>query len=163
MNKSAAVLLRYLQGIVMGILCNVAFAGTLSPQDFNEETLTQLHSRYQGQPFVLVLWSAHCAPCLAELKMLGKELVRHPDLPLVLISTDEPGSRDEVRMLLEDYGLESFVSWQFAGDFPEKLRYLIDPDWFGELPRSYFYTADGQREPHSGVISREMLLQWLEL
>lgn len=151
---------KMLSFLLLTIFTLDAIAGE-SPAPFQEETLEQIEARYHGQPFVLMLWSIHCAPCFSELKMLGEELVAQPDIPVVLVSTDPEATSGEVVMLLQDYGLGDFYSWQFAGDFPERLRYLIDPDWYGELPRSYFYTVTGERRPHTGVISREMLLEWL--
>ena len=44
---------------------------------------------------------------------------------------------------------------------PEKLRYVIDQDWYGELPRSYYYDADHQRSSHSGTLSQQQLSAWL--
>jgi hypothetical protein len=70
-------------------------------------------------------------------------------------------TRKRLQMLLEDYGLQDLPSWQFSADIPEALRYHIDPDWYGELPRSYFYNAAHERRSHSGQLSRAVLAQWL--
>lgn len=146
--------------LLAGMLCLPVLAES-RPQAFTENTLAELEARHRGQPFVLVLWSVHCAPCFAELEMIGTALAQQPDLAVVVVATDGTAARDDVGWILEDYGLDARNTWQFAGDFAEKLRYRVDPDWYGELPRSYFYDAVGQREGHSGVISREQLLAWL--
>ncbi|MBE9539252.1 MAG: hypothetical protein IMF06_09235 [Proteobacteria bacterium] len=57
--------------------------------------------------------------------------------------------------------MEKVDSWIFSGDFAEKIRYNIDPSWHGELPRSYFYSADHTRQAHSGTLSEQMLIRWL--
>jgi len=44
---------------------------------------------------------------------------------------------------------------------PDKLRFYIDPGWYGELPRSYFYDAAQQRSGHSGALTRAQLQDWL--
>ena len=44
----------------------------------------------------------------------------------------------------------------------DKLRYSIDPTWYGELPRTYFYDADHQITPLSGKISNSFLDTWLK-
>ena len=142
------------------LLCSLAHAGQ-NLQTFTAESLAQIEAQHEGQPFVLVLWSMHCAPCFAELEMLGTELQHQPDLPVVLVSTDDVSMRDDVLELLAEYGLEKLPTWQFSEDIPEKLRYVIDQDWYGELPRSYYYDADHQRSSHSGTLSQQQLSAWL--
>lgn len=64
--------------------------------------------------------------------------------------------------VLEDYGLGDYgLSWQFAGNFPEKLRHAVDPGWFGELPRSYFHDGAVESRGLSGRLTREQVVQWL--
>jgi thiol-disulfide isomerase/thioredoxin len=150
-----------LSALSLSLLCGLAHADQ-NLQSFTAESLTQIEAQHEGQPFVLVLWSMHCAPCFAELEMLGTELRRQPDLPVVLVSTDEVSMREEVIELLADYGLENVPTWQFSEDIPEKLRFVIDQDWYGELPRSYYYDADHQRSSHSGTLSQEQLATWLD-
>ena len=45
----------------------------------------------------------------------------------------------------------------------ERLRYTIDPDWFGALPRSYFYDERGNRKGVSGLLSKEKIYSGLRL
>ena len=45
----------------------------------------------------------------------------------------------------------------------ERLRYSIDPDWFGELPRNYFYDANSSRIGFSGKLTEDILLEWLSM
>lgn len=142
------------------LLCSLAHADR-NLQPFTAESLAKIEAQHAGQPFVLVLWSMHCAPCFAELEMLGTELRRQPDLPVVLVSTDEASMRADVLELLADYGLEKVPTWQFAEDIPEKLRFVIDQNWYGELPRSYYYDENHQRSGHSGTLSQKQLSTWL--
>lgn len=150
------------KALLLCLLCDQSL-GAAEPQAFTTATLAELRRQHQGEAFLLVLWSVHCAPCFAELAMLGKELASNPGLPLVLVSTDTDAAPAGLLMVLEDYGLQDLPSWQFSEDFPEKLRYAIDPGWYGELPRSYFYDATHARSSHSGQLSSEMLLAWLPL
>ena len=52
------------------------------------------------------------------------------------------------------------IAIQFRDRFA-KLRYGIDPSWFGELPRSYFYDAAHNRLPHSGALNEDHIEAWL--
>lgn len=159
MNKTGFIKFVFSMILIAGFSCSLT--AQAYPLLFTEQSMQQIETAYQGKPFVLVLWSQTCAPCMAELKMLGEELAQNPELPLVLVSSDPPALQDEIQMRLEDYGLDAANSWQFAHDFQESLRYTIDPLWFGEMPRSYFYDAAGQRSAQSGTISSEHLRQWL--
>ena len=120
-------------------------------QPFRAESLAQIRAAKEGSPFVLVLWSLDCPPCFRELELLGHLHRTEPALKMVFVATDpygEPGVRSAVGDTLKRFGLDGFEAWAFAGD-PQRLRYGIDPRWYGELPRSYFYSL-GQRSAVSG-------------
>jgi hypothetical protein len=84
------------------------------------------------------------------------------DNSLVLISTDGAEYSAEAQRILASFDLHHLDNWIFAGNFPERLRYQIDPNWFGELPRAYFYDAAHQRSARSGALSAALLQQWLQ-
>jgi hypothetical protein len=132
-----------------------------APQPFQADSLAKIVQSRQGKPFLLVLWSLDCSVCMKELDTLGGLLKRQPKLNLVLISTDATELAGEAAAVLELRGLGQAESWVFAeGDSPE-LRYALDPTWYGELPRSYFYEANGQRRGVSGAIDAAELNAWL--
>ncbi len=134
---------------------------TDSLQPFTADSFRHIKQLYKGQPFLVGLWSVDCPPCLVELDMLGKMKEQSPELPLVLISTDPISNREDAQDFLLDYGLDGITSWMFADSFVERLRYSIDPGWYGELPRSYFFNADHQPQSHSGIMSEAMVREWL--
>ncbi len=129
---------------------------------FTSDTLAAIRQELQGRGFILSLWSVTCAPCREDLAILSGLRERHPDLPIILVSTDAIGVRDDALWVLEQHGLQDLPSWMFADDFAEPLRFSIDPQWFGELPRSYFYAPDHSVTAHSGVLKPEFLEQNLE-
>ncbi|MDP6652171.1 MAG: hypothetical protein QGF90_08715 [Gammaproteobacteria bacterium] len=92
--------------------------------------------------------------------MMGKILQLNPDLPFVLISTDSIEPREFSEEFLEDFQLSEIESWMFADSFVERLRFSIDPNWYGELPRSYFFDANHEMDAHSGIMSQELLTEW---
>lgn len=126
-------------------------------QPFDANSFAQIKADYTGQPFLVSLWSIDCPPCLVELDLLGKLVAEDPNFPLVLISTDSMDKLQEAQFLLEDYGLQDIQSWMFADAFVERLRFTIDPGWYGELPRSYFYTATQEFDAHSGTLNAQLL------
>ena len=132
-----------------------AAAQELKP--FTPESLAQITASHAGTPFVLAFWSLTCAHCQQELADFG----RRPIINLVLVSTDTPADGDAIRATLARHGLEKAEAWVFADDFAERLRYAVDRDWTGELPRSYFYAADGSRRAVTGRPEAALLKRWL--
>ena len=100
---------------------------------------------------------------MVELDLLGRLRNQYPDLPLVLVSTDDIAIQADAEDFLKDYGLEDMTSWMFADDYAEPLRFSIDPQWFGELPRSYHFDAEHQFQAHSGIMTEAQLRTWLGL
>lgn len=139
---------------------------TLSPPKilpFTSKTLSTIRANFKGKPFLMNLWSVDCAPCRIELEMIGKLKAKHPNFPIAIISTDSIKNYETSREILEDYGLENVTTWAFAESFVEPIRHSIDNTWFGELPRTYFYNDQKQREAHSGVLTQEQLDRFSKL
>lgn len=127
------------------------------------ETFAEIKAEYKDKPFLLSLWSIDCAPCRLELEILGDLKKKDPSFPLVLISADSLEQRETAFYILEEYSLNELTSWMFADNFSEPLRYSIDPNWYGELPRSYFFDAEHVATPHSGVLNDAQLVSFIEM
>lgn len=142
----------------------VLASGSLSHADnfrpFTADSFEDIKASFAGSEFLVGLWSVDCPPCLVELDMMGEVLKLNPDLPFVLISTDSIEDREFAADFLEDFELHQMESWMFADNFEERLRYSIDPNWFGELPRSYFFTSNHHMSAHSGIMTPELLQAW---
>lgn len=119
---------------------------------FASASANQLAASQKGKPFVLVVWSLDCVYCKRNFDAIGKLRARHADLRVVTLATDSPDALPQVRQLLQRVRLTG-NAWVFGHEPQERLRYAVDPDWMGEMPRTYFYRADGQRQGVSGVIS----------
>lgn len=78
-------------------------------------------------------------------------------LDVIFVSTDAPGRATKIEAALTDYGLGNLESWVFSDPVPERLRYKIDPNWYGELPRAYFYDKEHARTAYSGAMSQHEL------
>lgn len=117
---------------------------------------------HQGQPFVLALWSLDCTHCREDLEILGKLQAKYRKLKVVLLATDTPNREVELQSVIKHYALQQAESWVFADSYTERLRHQIDPEWYGELPRTYFFAADGQVTAQSGQISLEETERWVK-
>ena len=129
---------------------------------FKADSLDQIEQTYAGEGLLLVMWEINCMPCREELGLLGRARENHPDMNLVLISTDDIALAPQVREILANNNLTGVDSWMFAEQNVEKLRYAVDPEWFGELPRNDIYDEDHNRIGFSGKLSEEVLEEWLE-
>ena len=74
---------------------------------------------------------------------------------MVMIAADEPSAAGQIQQILEKNQLDGIENWAYADDNAEKLQYEIDPKWYGELPRTYFFDKAHQRIGVSGVLSKE--------
>ncbi|MEM5275313.1 hypothetical protein VSR17_09770 [Cupriavidus taiwanensis] len=119
---------------------------------FDSANAARIAAGQRGKPFVLVVWSLDCVYCKRNFDALGKLRAKHPDLRVVTLATDNAESLPQVRQVLARVSLTR-NAWVFGSEPQERLRYAVDPEWMGEMPRTYFYRADGQRQGVSGVIS----------
>jgi thiol-disulfide isomerase/thioredoxin len=135
-------------------LCLVFFAthALAEIQVFEKSSLADIEARHANQPFLLVMWSIDCAPCREEMLTLAEANRQYTDLPVVLVSTDDPNYRDEVSAVLEENNLNDLESWIFPDTSHMAIRYAIDPGWYGELPRTYLYDQSHQRVGKSGAL-----------
>ena len=114
------------------------WAATVSAQvrALGPESPGAIRAAHAGQPWVLALWSLHCAPCQEDLALLAALHRRRPDLALVLVAADDPAEAGAVRERLRAHGLDGLEAWVFGDAAPERLRHALDPRWRGELPRT---------------------------
>lgn len=115
----------------------------------------------QGRPFIVVLWSVGCAPCVQEMPLWRAAMADNPDLDLVLISTDEPEHWPRVRQILARADIPRAETRAFGETSALRLRFEIDRAWQGELPRTFFYDAAGRRTVHVGAISAAKINEYL--
>lgn len=136
-------------------------ARAASPRPFVDGSLQTILSRHTGKPFVLGFWSLSCTHCREELTLLGTLVNKFPHIVVVLVSTDTPEDGAAIEATLRDYSLDTPETWVFADPDSDRLRYQIDRHWYGELPRTYLYAADGSYTGFSGRIDERALSQWL--
>ena len=115
----------------------------------------QILAETANHGFMLVIWSLDCSSCIKDMELLSTIHKNRPELKIVMLSTDEPNAKTEILALLEKYRLTDIDNWVFADDNSQKLRYEIDPGWYSELPRTYFFSATHQREGVSGALKAE--------
>lgn len=133
----------------------------VEPKPFVSGSMVEITSRLTDKPMIVSFWSIDCRPCLKELPMWRALSAEYPDIDLILISTDALGVEGEVSQVLQQNGLSHLELWQFAEPHTQRLRYEVDKVWYGELPRTYFFSALGESSARSGVIEYKEIVQWL--
>jgi hypothetical protein len=140
---------------------SAAFSET-APKVFGEGSWQDLTATHKGQPLIVHFWSVACAPCLEELPEWGKFLAGNPEAPLVLVNWESrPQPAERIRTTLAKAGLEGVEQWALADGFEQKIRFAIDRDWMGELPRTQLIGRDGSVTTLSGAMDFSKLEAWL--
>ena len=139
----------------------VAPADELRP--FVRGSWADIRKSHAGRPTVVHFWGVTCGPCRVEMPVWGKLLQERPDLDLVVINADlvpnEPGA---VRAMLAQTGLARAENWTFGDGFVERLRYEIDPQWQGDIPRTLLLARDGSITVIEGVADPADIRTWLD-
>lgn len=146
----------------VGMLLSLQSVAAQELKPFERGSHRQIVSARAGKPFVVAFWSVNCTYCGAELAMFGKLLKKYPRLDLVLVSTDTPADDMEIAAVLERHALDRAEAWVFADSHVDRLRFEVDPEWYGELPRTYFHAAKEGVRAASGKIEQADVERWLE-
>ena len=136
---------------------------TLDVNIFTTGSYARFLEQQKNQSFMLVLWSLDCPPCYKELTMLAEHTKKYPQLNLIVVSTDTTDDIKEIQQKLSQFGFSYTNAWVFENDMAQQLRYEIDPNWYGELPRSYLFDAQHNRQAVSGILRPAIMKRWVSL
>ncbi len=135
-----------------------AFAGDAPPELLHAGDIPALVQPPAHGKRIIALWALDCAYCEPNLQALAKLQDRHPhDIELVLVATDGPAQRQAVARRLRQMHMTAYPAYLYAEAAPQRLDYLIDPDWGGETPRTLVIRADGTRTAVSGELTPAQL------
>jgi thiol-disulfide isomerase/thioredoxin len=138
-----------------------AIAGDAAP--FGRGSWTELRKAHAGRPVIVHFWGLTCAPCLAELPEWGKLAHERAGLDLVLVHAERlAGDPSRITSTLAKAGLDTAESWMFADAFEEKLRFEIDSNWQGEMPRTLLIGRDGAVTALAGTANMIRVRSWLD-
>ncbi|WP_266158348.1 hypothetical protein [Dyella silvatica] len=107
---------------------------------------------------IIALWALDCAYCETNLQALAKLQQTHPQqIELVSVATDSIHQQDAIEARLKAADMLAWPARAYADDTPERINYLLDPQWGGEMPRTLVIRADGSRQSFSGALSPAQL------
>jgi hypothetical protein len=122
---------------------------------FSSGSYQQLVASHEQQPFMLAIWSVNCSSCLKDMALLNSIHKSRPKLKMIMLAADELSATEQIQPILEKHQLSEIENWVYAEENTQKLQFEIDPKWYGELPRTYFFDKAHQRTGVSGVLSKE--------
>ena len=125
---------------------------------FKSGSYQHILDSHKDKPFILVIWSKTCPSCLKDMDIIKKIHEGMPQFNIVLLATDDQSDTTEVNKIIELKGLTDMESWIFAEGNAQKLRYEIDPVWYGEIPRTYFFNSNHKREGISGALTHKQFI-----
>lgn len=145
---------------------SLSIAGALAAAEmrpFVSGSWKQLTGAYEGKPVVVHFWGLTCSICVAEMPDWGRLAAAHPEMQIVLVNWDRrPDKPSRLQAVLDKAGVGRLERWVFAETFEDRLRFEVDPEWMGELPRTYMISRDGSVSAASGALDRAEILTWHE-
>jgi thiol-disulfide isomerase/thioredoxin len=139
--------------ILLALLNNQVQAEQPGLKPFTTGSYQQILANNANQPFMLVVWSITCSSCLKDMPLLSRIHKKKPELKIIMLAADDISETDQIQAILKKNQLSDIENWGYADENTQKLQFSIDPKWYGELPRTYFFDKAHQREGVSGVLS----------
>jgi len=144
---------------------SIFFSSTMSFAQsaiFDKQAWQNIKQQNLNEKWIAVFWSLECPPCFKELKTISSMIKINPQLKLVLINTDADNEmKGQMEEVINKYQLNDLTLLHFDDEQASHSRYIVDPTWYGELPRSYFFNKKGQSQGRSGLVNKSILQQWL--
>jgi hypothetical protein len=137
--------------LLLALLNTPAQAESLA---FTSGSYQQILASNANRPFMLVIWSVNCSSCLKDMALLSSIHQSRPELKVVMLAADQLSATEQIQPILEKHQLSEIENWVYAEENTQKLQFEIDPKWYGELPRTYFFDKTHQRTGVSGVLSK---------
>ncbi len=108
---------------------------------------------------VIALWALDCAYCEENLSALAKLANSGKNIDFVAVATDPVSQAEAIRARLHAAGLDKVDARAYTEVTPDRINYLIDPEWGGETPRTLVIRADGSRKAYSGALDARRLAE----
>jgi len=149
------ILKKLLSSLWFLLLMSLNLQAQAEPSAFSSGSYQQIVASHANQPFMLVIWSIDCTSCLKDMALLSSIHKSKPELNIVMLAADDASAIEQIQQILAKNQLSDSESWVYAEENTQKLQFEIDPTWYGELPRTYFFDKAHKRTGVSGVLSRE--------
>ncbi len=110
-----------------------------------DDLLSFIRNRH-GKPLVLNFWATWCTPCMEEMPHLVELHERYKEkVDFMAVSADSfTGTTDKVPDVMNKLNM-SFPTKILKVENQNKAIETLDPEWGGDLPRTFIYNIEGER------------------
>ena len=144
--------MKYLLFVCAMLLPSLSMASSLQPLTA-AEVPALLRAPAHGER-IIALWALDCAYCEPNLDLLDKLQRSHlDDVELIIVATDSIEQREAIEARLRQMKMDVHPIRAYAEASPERINFLLDPQWGGETPRVLVIRADGSRLGISGALT----------
>jgi hypothetical protein len=134
------------------LLPSLSLAGSLQPLSA-ADVPALLKAPAHGER-IIALWALDCAYCEPNLEALAALQRANPhDIELIIVTTDSIALRAAIEARLRSMKMDVYPARAYAEASPERINFLLDPQWGGETPRVLVIRADGSRRGISGALT----------
>ena len=148
-----------LGGLILSI-AGLALADTVILKSYQAGDWKTITKVANGTPLVIHFWGVTCPACVKEMPQWGQFLKANPNAKLVFIQVDDV-SQDAIKKMLNKSGLDGANNYYVAAPFDERLRYEIDPQWFGETPTTIMIDKNGKAIRTTGLVNFQKLQNFM--
>ena len=141
--------------LAMGI-AHLAFADKPSLKPYQGGDWPSLVKSANSAPIAIHFWGVTCPACVKEMPLWGNFLKANQNAKVIFIQVDDV-SAESMQKMLNKAGLEKANNYYVAGPFDERLRYEIDPKWYGETPTTILIDKHGRATRKTGLINFQQL------
>jgi len=147
---------KYYLVCVLMFVTGIAGAATATIKPYQSGDWSRLIKTGNGAPMTIHFWGVTCPACVKEMPQWGAFVKRNPDAKIIFIQVDDV-SPEMMQKMLNKVGLEKANNYYIASSFDERLRYEIDPKWYGETPTTIVIDKNGKATRKTGLVDFQML------
>jgi thiol-disulfide isomerase/thioredoxin len=133
-----------------------ALADTSSLKPYQAGDWKAITKAANGEPLAIHFCGVTCPACVKEMPQWGQFLKANPNAKVVFIQVDDV-SIENILKMLNKAGLEKVNSYYVVAPFDERLRYEIDPKWYGETPTTILIDKNGKATRKTGLVDFQKL------
>lgn len=137
--------------LLIGLVAAAAQASSFKHLD-REQAKQLLEPAHYKQPTVVLLWSSDCVHCKKNLAMLRGMIKRNKAMRVLTVAVEPETAA--LAPILDRHNMPA-ERYAYGADNPEALAYALDPNWAGELPRTYLFNGAGGKQAVSGVLTSQ--------
>lgn len=136
-----------------------------APRAASAPEIKELSRGQRGKVVLLNFWATWCPPCLVEFPEIVaiERSYRVQGLVVISVSADSSSTIDTNLLPFLEKHPADFPIYTMATDNVEEFMRVIDPEWTGDIPATFFIDRQGKvASKRFAAMTREEMEQVLE-